>query len=291
MRAIPWAWLAAVLFTSACGGAPARAVRPDPPKIAGDECGAGKTHLRPLIVEWSSGDRASLEALSRRQLLVVKYVGCDLEVLRGCRAPGDYQYIAITPKRDEITMRDRDELYAELPLGAAELGGALETSRDLRLDMATGGMLESSIPSVRVDQLAGECDGASHVVSALAVGAFQLTSGSSARVGAKAGALGAGAGGESESTRRSLSRDGDLSSCRADADSPPARCRALLRLELLPLGARRPTCSDKERWNGEACEPLPLPVAISDSKRAALQHACKLGLKYACKAAEIVGEK
>ncbi len=157
--------------------------------------------------------------------------------------------------------------------------------------MTTAGMLESSEGAVRVDQLVGQCEGATHVVGALAIGAFELSSGSSARVGAHAGALGASAGGKSESVRRALSRDGEASACTGGAESPPERCRALLRLELLTLGARRPTCSDQERWNGEACEPLLIPVAISDEKRSALHRACKLGLGYACKAAKLVGEK
>jgi hypothetical protein len=280
-----------VVLATACGGTPSQAMRPEPPRLAGTSCDASRTHLRPLIVDWAAGDRASVEAAARRQLLVVRYQGCELEVLRGCRTGGSYEYIALTPKRDQISMRDRNELEAKLPLGAANLGGELETSGELSLDMTTVGMLESSVSGVRVDQLEGECDGATHIVSALAVGAFELSSGSSARVGANAGAFGAGVAGESESTQRALSKDGELGECRAGGEGPQDRCRALLRLELLALGAHRPLCGDKERYNGESCEPLLIPVAISDDKRAALQRACKLGVKPACKAAEVVGQR
>jgi hypothetical protein len=272
----------------ACATSPGQAVRPDPPRL--EACAAASERLRPLVVEWSSGDRASLEALARRQLLVTRWTGCELTVLRGCRARGAYEYVGITPKRDTVTMRDRDQLYANLPLGAADLGGELETSGELGLEMTTAGMLESTVGSVRVDQLEGECDGATHVVGALAVGAFELTSGSSAKVGANASALGAKAGGESVSARRAISRDGDLGACTA-SETPSERCSALLRLELLPLGAHRPPCSDRERWNGEACEPLLLPVAVSAESRTALERACRLGVKPACKAAELVGSK
>jgi hypothetical protein len=284
-------WLWGCVLCAGCSATPGQAVRPAPPALEGTSCQASATHSRPLTVSWPSVDRASLEVVARHQVAVVSYQGCELRVLHGCQAPGAYSYVALAPKSDHVTMRDRDQLSAHLPLGAAELGGELERSGELTLDMTTVGMLESKEGGVRADELSGDCAGATHVVAALAIGAFELSSGSSARVGARAGAFGAGARGESESTRRSVNRDGELGACTSGGDAPPGRCRALLRLELLPIGAHRPLCGDKERWNGEACEPLLLPVAVSDDKRAALARACKLGLKAACKVAEAVGDR
>jgi hypothetical protein len=40
---------------------------------------------RPLIVEWPSADRAALEAQASHGLVVVRYEGCEMEVLRQCR--------------------------------------------------------------------------------------------------------------------------------------------------------------------------------------------------------------
>src|SRR5258708_54656 len=83
------------------------------------------TATRPLIGEWPSADRAALESQARRGTVVVHYVGCEMEVLRQCTAPGAYAYAPTTRQRDKIAIRDADELYANLPLGAAALEGKL----------------------------------------------------------------------------------------------------------------------------------------------------------------------
>jgi hypothetical protein len=292
-----WTALLGVSMLGCSGGNAASAVRPETPHIGETDpgkCEASKTHLRPLLVETPSGDRGELEALASSQTVVVSYHGCDLEVLRGCRAPGQYAYVAITPKEDRVAMHDADELYADVPLGVANLSGKLETSGELELSMTTVGLYQSDRTRVRADELAGDCSRATHVVTALTVGAFELGTGTRSSAGAGAGAFGAQAGGKSESKRRSLSRDGDLAECASSPDhpdGPPPKCAALLRVELLPVGKARPTCRDDQRWNGEACEALPVPIRISEGKRDALRSACKLGVKAACKAAEIIGPK
>jgi hypothetical protein len=91
-----------------------------------------------------------------------------------------------------------------------------------------------------LDELQGSCDGATHVVSALTVGAFTFTAGADATVGASATVMGAGGGAQSTSTRETLNADGDEGACQKatlDDKGPPQECGALIRVEVVPLGA------------------------------------------------------
>ena len=81
-----------------------------------------KSQAKPLIVEWPSADRGELEAQAHEHgLVVVRYQGCEMQVLDGCTAPVKYCYAAITRKKDRVVMRDADDLYANIPVGAAKL--------------------------------------------------------------------------------------------------------------------------------------------------------------------------
>src|SRR5208283_460679 len=110
-----------------------------------------------------------------------------------------YAYSPITRKKDRVVMRDADDLYANVPIGAARLEAKLEKSGELDVDMTMVGRWEADRRTVRTDELQGSCDGATHVVSALTVGAFTFTAGADASVGGGATVLGAGGGGRSVS--------------------------------------------------------------------------------------------
>ena len=105
-----------------------------------------------------------------------------MQVLDGCTAPVKYGYAPITRKKDRVTMRDADDLYANMPIGAARLEAKLEKSGQLDVDMTMVGRWEAERRAVRADELQGSCDGATHVVSALTVGAFTFTAGADATV-------------------------------------------------------------------------------------------------------------
>jgi hypothetical protein len=123
--------------------------------------------------------------------------------------------------------------------------------------MTMVGRWEAERAAVHSDELQGACDGATHVISALTVGAFTFTAGSSATVGAGATVLGAGGGAQSSAARETLSGDGDESACQsstADDKAPPAQCGALIRIEVAELAP--PSCPDGAKWNGLACFPV-----------------------------------
>jgi len=204
------------------------------------KCGVHKSQAEPLIVEWPSAARAKLEALSRTGVVAVRYTGCEMEVLASCNAPGKYAYTAITPKRDHVAIRNEDDLYANIPLGAAKLEGKLERAGELDVDMSIVGRYASDRAVVSAGELQGpDCTKATHVVTALTIGAFDFSAGSGASVGASATVGGAGGGASSSSAKEMLNSDGTRSACdtaKTSDSKPPEACGAILRLEVVPLG-------------------------------------------------------
>ena len=234
-----------VMLAGAAGcSAPAALIATAPEYAPKDQakCGIVKNQAEPLIVEWPAAQRTKLEALSRRGAVAVKYLGCDLEVLAQCRVSKTYVYTSTTKQRERVTIRNEDELYARLPIGAVRLEADLKKAGELNVSMTIVGTYETDRAIVHRDELAGECDGATHVVTALTVGAFEFTAGADVEGGAGATVAGTGAGVRGSSRRETLNEAGDEASCeRATAEDqvPPYGCGALLRLEVFPIWDRR----------------------------------------------------
>lgn len=179
----------------------------------------------------------------------MRYDGCQMQVLSRCELEGGYDYHALTLKRDELRIRDRDALWAKIPLGAARLEAALSRDGQLNVDMMVVGQREANVDQARAVGSGAACSGATHVVTAMTVGAFSLYTGSAIEGEVGASAHGAGGGGKLARSTETLRSDGDLSQCsRAtpnDAQAP-AQCGALLRVELAPLGPGGALVSDKD---------------------------------------------
>ncbi len=213
------------------------------------KCAIKKSQLRPLIVEWPASDRASLEAQMRHGRVVVRYDGCELEVLRHCRAPGAYRYAALNPKRENVSMKSEDDLYANIPVYAAKFEGVLAEHQQLDVDMTIVGMFESEQPGAAEGDLSGSCERATHVVDAFTVGSFAFLAGGSAEAGVGVELAGAGVGASRKRERLTLREEGKLDACRAASGSdtaPPDGCAGLLRIEVTPLGTSvaRPTIAE-----------------------------------------------
>ena len=225
------------------------------------KCSVAQSQSEPLIVEWPSSARAKVEALRNGGVIAVRYSGCELEVLERCSVKDDhYAYTGITPKRDRVTVRDEDSLYANLPLGAAKLSGTLASSGELDVSMTIVGRWAADKKVVSAQDVEGpDCGRATHYVSALTVGAFDFYAGSEAAVGAGASVVGVGAGGSSRAGRTLLDSDGKLESCdrATTADpGPPEGCGGIVRLEVVPIGEatqEKPTCPEGMEWNGSQC--------------------------------------
>ncbi|MBI4702063.1 MAG: hypothetical protein HY744_13070, partial [Deltaproteobacteria bacterium] len=195
-RRCPQLWRAALallaLALSACGGsnlASTLVKAPEFKPVGQTKCAVRASQSRPLIVEWPSADRAALEAQKNAGIVAVRYLGCEMEVLRRCSAPGKYKYAPVTLKEDHIRIRNADELYASIPVYAAKFEGKLETAGELNVDMSIVGSYEADKGTVKLGELEGSCAGATHFVSAITAGAFEFTAGASAKVGAGAEAL------------------------------------------------------------------------------------------------------
>lgn len=265
--------VAAVLVV-ACRQSPAeRLARPPELEIPGQgKCTVGQSVSHPLVVEWAAAERASLEARLSRGMVAVSVQGCDIAVMRQCEVRGGYSYMGLTRKNDRVKIRNADELYANLPLGAAKLEAKLARKGELDVEIALVGMLMSPAGRPGREALSGDCEAATHVITGVQVGAFHFFAGGEGEIkaGGAYGAIGAGAGSAAE--RETLSADGEPARCDAatSADAkPPEGCGALIRIELTPLPAavaaapRQTPCPVGARWDGQRCLMEPCPTGMS----------------------------
>jgi hypothetical protein len=265
--------VAAVLVV-ACRQSPAeRLAKPPQLEIPGQgRCTVGQSVSHPLVVEWPAAERASLEARLSRGMVAVSVQGCDIAVMRQCEVRGSYSYLGLTRKNDRVKIRSADELYANLPLGAAKLEAKLARKGELDVEIALVGMLMSPVGRPGREALGGDCEAATHVITGVQVGAFHFFAGGAGEIkaGGAYGAIGAGAGSAAE--RETLSADGEPARCDAatSADTrPPEGCGALIRIELTPLAAavaaapRQLPCPVGARWDGQRCVMEPCPTGMS----------------------------
>jgi hypothetical protein len=264
-RAAPVAVLG--LFAIAALGAAAACARPtlDPavPSYSPDDqstAAAAKSASRPLVIEWPAADRAALEAQRGVGVVVVRYGGGEMEVLRGCRAPGAYRYVPVTPKEEGLVVRDASELAAAMPIHTATLEARLQRQQELDVAMTIVGLYQTDARAWTSGELAGDCAGATHVVQALAVGAFEIDASARAAASAGVSALGAGVAGSQQSSREVVHRDGDKTACAkggAGDASPPYACGAMLRVEVAlvryPAAGPAAACGPGLVRQGSAC--------------------------------------
>src|SRR5512143_1408612 len=131
-----WALIGAIvlgLAAMACGGSGTNAAAsqlktPELPTDRQSKCKVAKSQSEPLIVEWPDTARGKLEAMRSRGLVAVRYQGCELEVLARCKVKtGAYDYTPITKKQSRVTIKDEDELFASMPVGALKLESKLKS--------------------------------------------------------------------------------------------------------------------------------------------------------------------
>jgi len=246
--------LGAMSFGTGCRGRNLAAGLAGTPTVEGQaRCGVTKSQARPLIIEWPSPERATLEGLVERGsgLVAVRYEGCEMELVRRCQVAGAYRYTAVEPKRDDQMFRSADELYAKIPIGAAQLEAELERHGALALEMTVVGHYEAAREQVTRAELRGECERATHVVSLVTVGAFKLSTAGGAEVSAGARLAGGPGVGAGSSAARGFERsDGEPGRCAGGGggeSTPPERCGALLRLEVEPIREPDEVQAERER--------------------------------------------
>lgn len=201
--------------------------------------GSGRTDL--LVTEWPASEKANLEAMARSGAVAVEYSGCTMRVLTGCRLIGTYLWQRTTPASDELRIDDVDELYGKLPLGAESLEAELKRTGTLIVDTKVSGQLRldgfgpSEVPPY------GDCARATHVVGALAVGAFSLEGKNTATASADVALAQARVGGKAERSAGLIRSAGDWKACDdGTEDGPAANCRSPIQVFLWPIPGRAP---------------------------------------------------
>jgi hypothetical protein len=245
-------WLPAAVTTAllvaACGGAGVPEARPTG-KLA-DRTFAGQNRCnpknaeRPFIIEWDATDQSTFQAHAASDVVVVRYVGCDLQVLEGCRddsakgSIGSYRPIEFTSGGLEtIDIHDENELYAKLPLGAASLSGRVQTGDKLHMEYYVSGTRTATRDKVyRADMATNpRCKDATHFVYAYNLGAFALASQSNLEGQVDGSYFGFGAGAAKASSSAAEKKGGELAACKGDSAKEVDACKVPIRLTLRAL--------------------------------------------------------
>jgi hypothetical protein len=264
-----WALLL-TLAGAACGGGAGIAPRPDLPKATetgdafegGVKCSSVRAQTEPDLMAWDPGSRANLATLRRQGVVAVRYKaeGCnvELEVLSNCiGSAGKYSYAPYAATDTKIA-RNNQELYAELPIGAARLGGKLKGGRALRTDYLLVGMASLPIGSTYLasDLHGPDCERATHVVSRVYLGGFAMAAGEAGSLEAAASVFSAKAGGSTSEAVEHVAHEGIAEACETaqNEGTENAKCAVPLRVGLLPINGRAEGgCPPGSTFDGKQC--------------------------------------
>ena len=239
-------------LAAGCGG---RVPKPTQTRDSGqsglmDESFAGKNacnpknHLRPFIIEWDATDMSSFESYAANDIVVVRYEGCELQILDECRndsirgSQGAYKPVEWTAgSLEKLNIQNQGELYAKLPLGAATLGGRVSGGEKFSMEYYVAGTRNATRDSVYANDIATNpgCEGATHFVYGYNLGAFALGSAKDFSAEAGGSAYGFGVGGKTSKTSQADKKGGDLGVCKSDSATEVAGCKAPIRLTLRPI--------------------------------------------------------
>jgi len=226
------------LAVSACGGVELipRAKAPGAPTQGQSKCSIAASRTNPLVTEWPASEKANLEVRLREGAVAVAYSGCDMRIVPECRVGGGYQWLRTTVATDVIEIRNEDELYAKLPIGAVSLEGELRSSGRLAMQTTVTGQVRLTGIQANAVPESPECAQATHLLSSLSIGAFKLRSGGElkARAGVDTPIGGAGVG--TESSERLLREAGNMDRCGESTDQAAhPDCRSPIQMFLTTL--------------------------------------------------------
>jgi transposase len=248
LASLPWRIVAALLLCVQTGCNPL-SVLPDsrtatsPPipeySTGQAKCKIAASHESPLVTEWPASEKANLEAQLRSGTVVVSYSGCEMRLLPQCRTPGTYAWRRTTTSTDVVEIRNADDLYAKLPLGAVSLEGELARTGRLAVQTTVSGQLQLVDFDPRRVPADASCQGATHVVGALSVGAFKLRSGGTFDASGKVEAQKIGTAGGNTAREESLVREAGVPArCEESTDTTAhPECASPVQVFLRPLPA------------------------------------------------------
>lgn len=242
--------LASAIAVAACGGAPTLpaggAGKLGEKTFAGQNKCNPKNHERPFVIEWDATDQSSFQSYAASDIVVVKYEGCEMKVLDGCRGGdlksngGSYAPPQWTSGGVEtIDIHDEGELYAKLPLGAATLSGKVESGEKLHMEYYVSGTRTATRDALFRADLAKnpKCAGATHFVYAYNLGAFALATQSNLKGEVHGSYFGFGAGGSKATETKADKKGGDLAKCKGESAKEVEDCKVPVRLTLREISA------------------------------------------------------
>jgi len=208
----------------------------DPTPLA--KCQVAKSASNPLVTEWPASEKAHLQSMASSRIVAVEYSGCELRIVDSCPLSGSYQWSRTTLATDMVDIQNADDLYAKLPIGAVGLEGELARSGRLAVKSTVAGQMTAK-PVDPAELTNTGCSRATHYISAISVGAFQLLSGSDRSGEASVDVAMASAGVHSSRREVVLREAGVRESCAESTDAAPhTQCGSPIQLFLTPLPDR-----------------------------------------------------
>jgi uncharacterized protein len=297
----------------ACGtGAVSKAIRPKDPNVqksirTDDEpisCKEPPKYGEPLVVDWPSERRGDLEVGMKKGVVLVHFDCKKFKIVNNCSARGSYGFMGINLKQETISLKSKDEISANLPLGGVTFGASLKAGMSLDVSMAMIGVHSTTHHQLSRSLLQGDCKEATHFVQNATIGAFQVSKGTNASVEGSVSAFGVGVQGGSDSSKNTLTKDGDPAACKnwdSSSETAPKNCGSVLRLQLVALSQKEDS-AESGGDNGVNFHPSPCPegMAFENNKCVAqesgrghqcdpddstdCERQCKLGHTRSCSA-------
>ena len=247
----------------------------------------------PLIVDWQPQHRGDLEIAMGDGLAVVEYDAKGFRLLKNCSVDGSYGFVGMSTKEQLVRLETADDVRANLPFGGAglvgQLGGELGRSTTLDVAMVMVGKIRTTWNHVSPKDLKGSCEGATHFVKGAMVGAFVMDTGDKAHARAVAEFFSVGVSGSGKRESKVHNADGTLDDCKQalpDSKKAPARCGALLRVELVEIAKAESTKQSVEtearKAAVQACPPGMVIVGGKCTAGASQANECVYGNAPQC---------
>jgi TPR repeat protein len=249
----------------------------DPPPL--DACRVVGSR-QPYLVRWTPAQQEVLQSAMRAGIAVVASDDCHgLHVLPRCHARGRYGYLGATPEAHRLDLSTDEELRVNAPV--AEAAGADAGEHAVHFDLSVVGHRATARALLSPGELTGDCQGATHFVTAATVGAAVLP------------APGRGASGAAvvaSACAAAHAADGDAPlGCRTLLEvsiSPIAELGELISFDQAPAGAVLPigTCPASMVVSGHRCvrPPVSEPFLCAFGDGAACRAQCDRGDANSC---------
>jgi len=228
---------------SACGSHNlASAVRPADPS-SNSALGEGTCSSEPFTLDMGAKEVADLQRAMRNGIAIVAQ-DCakgTFKILTNCSANGSYVYNGSTLDAETKSFTNADDLKASFtsPAFVASASADLKSGVSLAIQYTAAGTSDAPA-GIRKSDLKGSCDGATHFIQSVLIGAYETKKTTSADVSGGGHVMGQGASGASSSAENASTKRGNQGACagatQADTTMHP-NCDVPIKLTLATLGS------------------------------------------------------